>query len=109
MAERHVNEHDLPQPARLRHERFGGGGRDQPVEQDHAAIRNPPDGAREGGVPNLAAPWPSTGHGMLVDRPAELGEPSADPAVVSVATARPRRVVDALRDHDVDLAHSARS
>ncbi|HZC15032.1 MAG TPA: glycosyltransferase, partial [Thermoleophilaceae bacterium] len=60
-------------------------------------------------VPRLAAPRPSTGHGVLVHRPAELGEPSADSAVVCVATARPGRVVDALRDDDVDLAHSARS
>ena len=109
VAERHVHEHNLPQPARLRHERFGGGGRDQPVEQHHGAIRNPPDGAREGGVPRLAGPRPGAGHGVLVHRPAERGEPSADPAVVRVATARPRRVVDALRDDDVDLGHSGRS
>ena len=79
---------------------FGGGGRDQPVEQHHGAIRNPPDGAREGrGV----------AHGVLPHGPAERGEPVADAAVVGVATARPRRVVDALRDDDVDLGHSGRS
>ena len=109
VAERHVHEHNLPQPARLRHERFGGGGRDQPVEKHHGAIRNPPDGAPERGVPRPAGPRPRAGHGVLVHRPAERGEPSADPAVVCVATARPRRVVDALRDDDVDLGHSARS
>jgi len=109
VSERHVNEHDLPQPARLRHERFRGGGRDQAVEKDNGAIGNPPDGAREGRVPGLAAPRPGTGHRVLVHRPAELGEPQADSAVVCVATARPGWVVDALRDDDVDLAHSARS
>ena len=109
VAERHVHEHDLPQPARLRHERLGGGGRDQPVEQDDGAIRNPSDNAREGGVPRLAGPRPGAGHGVLVHRPAERREPSTDPAVVLVATARPRRVVDALRDDDVDLRHSGRS
>jgi hypothetical protein len=109
VAERHVNEHDLPQPARLGHERFGGGGGDQPVEQDHGAIGNPPDGACQSRVPGLAAPRPTTGHGVLMHRPAELGESSADSAVVCVATARPRRVVDALRDDEVDRAHSSRS
>ena len=109
VAERHVHEHNLPQPVRLRHERLGGGGRDQPVEQHHGAIRNPPDGAREGSVPRLAGPRPGAGHGVLVHRPAERGEPSADVAVVGVATARPRRVVDALREDDVDLRHSGRS
>ncbi len=109
VTERHVHDHDLPQPARLRHERFGGGGRDQPIEQHHGAIRNPPDGAREGGVTRLAGPRPAAGHGVLVHRPAKRGEPSADPAVVCVAAARPRRVVDALGDDDVDLGHSGRS
>jgi hypothetical protein len=109
VAERHVHEHDLPQPARMRHERFGGGGGDQPIEQHHGAIRNPPDGAREGGVPRLAGTRPGAGHDMLVDRPAESGEPLADPAVVGVATARPRRVVNALRDDDVHRGHRGRS
>ena len=67
------------------------------------------DGAREGGVPRLAGPRPGAGHAVLVHRPAERGEPSADLAVVGVATARPRRVVDAVRDDDVDRAHSDRS
>ena len=47
--------------------------------------------------------------GVLVDRPPERGEPVADPAVIRVAAARPRRVVDVVRDDDVDLGHSARS
>ena len=49
------------------------------------------------------------GDAMLVHRPAERGEPAADLAVVRVAAARPRRVVDALGDDDVDLRHSGRS
>ena len=109
VAQRHVHEHDLPQPARVRHERLGGGGRDQPVEQHHGAVRDPPDGARERGVPRSAGPRPGAGHGMLVHRPAERAEPSADPAVVGVAATRPRGVVDALGDDDVELRHSARS
>ena len=109
VSERHVHEHDLPQAARLRHERFGGGARDQPVQQHHGAIRDPPDGARQGGVRRFAGPRPGAGHGVFVHRPAERGESSADPAVVCVATARLRRVVDVLRDDDVDLGHSGRS
>ena len=88
------------QPARLRHERLGGGGGDQPIEQHHGAIRNPPNGAREGG---------GVAHGVLPHGPAQRGEPVADAAVVGVAAARPRRVVDALRDDDVHLGHSCRS
>ncbi len=102
VAERHVDEHDLPEAARVRHERLGGGACDQPVEQHHGPVRDPPDGAREGGV---AAPAPS----LLAHRPAERGELPADPAVVRVPAARPRRVVDPLRDDDVDLRHSGRS
>jgi hypothetical protein len=109
VAERHVHEHDLPQPARLRHERLGGGGRDQPVEQHHGAVRYPLHGAREGGVPRRSGPRPGAGHSVLAHRPAERGEPSADVAVVRVATARPPRVVDAVRDDGVDLRHSGRS
>ena len=97
VAERHVHEHDLPQPARVRNERLGGGGGDQPVEQHHGAVRDPLDRARE------------VADGVLVHSPAERGEPLADAAVVRVAAARPRRVVDALRDDDVDLGHSGRS
>ena len=57
----------------------------------------------------LAGPRPGAGDGVLVHRPAEGGEPSADSAVERVAAARPRCVVDALRDDDVDHRHSARS
>ena len=109
MAQRHVHEHDLPQPACVRHERVGGGGRDQPVEQHHGAVRDPLHGARESGVPRRAGPRPGAGDRMLVHRPAERGEPSADLAVVGVAAARPCGVVDALGDDDVDLRHSGRS
>ena len=100
VAERHVHEHHLPQAARLRNEHLGGGGRDQAVEQHHGAVGDPVDGTREVTV---------AGHGVLVHRPAERGEPLADPAVVCVATARPRRVVDALGDDEVELGHSGRS
>ena len=95
VAQRHVHEHDLPQAARVRDERLGGGGRDQPVEQHHGAVRDPLEGARE---------CRASRHGVLVHRPAERGEPFADPAVVRVAAARPRRVVDPLGDDEVDLA-----
>jgi hypothetical protein len=109
VAERHVHQHDLAQPPRLRNEGLGGGGCDQAVEQHHGAGRNPPDGAREGGVRRVAGPRPGARDRVLAHRPAERGEFSADAPVVGVAAARPRRVVDALRDDDVDLVHSGRS
>ena len=56
VAERHVDEHDLPEAARVRHERLGCGACDQPVEQHHGPVRDPPDGAREGGVGPPAPP-----------------------------------------------------
>jgi hypothetical protein len=104
-----VHEHDLPQPARMRHERIGSGGRDQAVEQDDGAIGNPPNSAGEGGVARLVRPRPGAWHRVLVHRPAEGGEAAADPTVVRVAATRPRGVIDALRDDDVDRGHSDRS
>ena len=109
VAQRHVHEHDLPQPARVRHEHVGGGGRDQPVEQHRGAVRDPSGGTRERGEPRLPRPRPRAGHGVLAHRPAEHRQPPADAAVVRVAAARPRRVVDALGNDDVDLGHSGRS
>jgi hypothetical protein len=109
VAQRHVHEHDLAHPARLRHERLGGGGRDQPVEQHERAVRDLLDGAGQIGLPHGAGPRPGAGDRMLAHRPAERGEPSADPAVVRVAAARPCRIVDVLRHDGVDLHHSARS
>ena len=109
VAERHVHEHDLPQPARLRHEDLGRGRRDQAVEQDHGAVRDPADGARQRGRPRRPRPRPVAGDRVLVHRPAERGEPAAQPAVVDVAAARLRRIVDPLGDDDVDLGHSDRS
>ena len=73
------------------------------------AVRRIPDGARQGGEPRPTGPRPSAGHGVLVHRPAERGEPPADPAIECVATAWPRRVVDVRRDDYVDLGHSGRS
>jgi hypothetical protein len=109
VAERHVHEHDESQPARLRHEDLGSGGRDQAVDQHHGAVRDPLDGAREGGVPRHGEVRERVGDRVLAHRPAEIAEAPADPAVVRIAAARLRRVVDALRDDGVDLGHSDRS
>ena len=46
---------------------------------------------------------------VLVHRPPEPGQPVAHPAVVDVAAARSRGIVDAVGDDDVDLRHSDRS
>ena len=91
IALRHVQQHDLPQPARVRHDRLGCG--EQPVDQHHGAVGDPREVA----------------DAVLVHRPAERGEPLADPAIVRVATAGPPGVVDALGDDDVHLGHSGRS
>jgi hypothetical protein len=99
VAERHVHEHDLPQPARLRHQ-FARRGRDQPVDQDDGPIGDRLHRARQRGRP---------GHRVFVHIPAERGKPIADPPVVCVPAARPSRIVDALRDDEVDVRHSVRS
>jgi hypothetical protein len=44
-----------------------------------------------------------------VDRPAECPESATGPAVVDVATTRPPRVVDPVRDQDVYFSHNDRS
>ena len=95
--ERHVHEHDLPQPVRLGDEHVGRRRGDQPVEQHDRAVRQPLERARE------------IAHDLHLHRPAERGELVADPAVVGVAAARPRGVVDPLGDEDVDVGHSGRS
>ena len=64
-AERHVHEHDLPQPARLRHEHRRGGGRDEPVEQHDGTVGDPPTRTRQSGC-SAAPARPGAGHGVLV-------------------------------------------
>ena len=71
--------------------------------------RDPSQGATQSGAPRVAGPGPRARHGVLVHLPAERAEPRADPAVVGVATARSRRVVDVVRDDYVHVAHSDRS
>ena len=67
------------------------------------------DDAGEGGERRRVGSRPGAGHGVLVHRPAERGEPAADLAVVGVAAARPGRVVDAVGHDDVHRRHSGRS
>ena len=109
VAQRHVHEHDQPQPARLRHQHLGGRRGDQPVEQHDGVVGDLLDDAGEGGARRRVGPRPGAGYGVLVHRPAERGEPAADLAVIDVASARPGRVVDAVRDDDVHRRHSGRS
>ena len=96
IAQRHVHEHDQPQPARLRHQRLGGRRGDQSVEQHDGVVGDPPDDVGEGGARRRVGSRPAARHGVLVHRPADRGEPPADAAVIGVAAARPGRVVDAL-------------
>ena len=88
---RQVQQHDLPEPAGVRHDRLGCG--QQPVDQHHGAVGDPREVA----------------DAVLVHRPAVRGEPVGDLPVVRVAAAPPRRVVDPLRDDEVDVRHSGRS
>jgi hypothetical protein len=109
VAQRHVDEHHLAQPLRLRDELLGRRRRDQAVEQHHGSVRDPPQRLGEGGVPRGAGPGPRAGDAVLVDLPPERREPLADLTVVGVAAARARGIVDAREDDDVDLRHSGRS
>ena len=109
VAERHVHEHHQPQPARLRQQHLRGRRGDQPVEQHDGAVGDPVDDTREGGVRRCAGPRPGAGHGVDVHRPARVGELAAHPAVIRVASARPGRIVDAVRHHNMHRRHSARS
>ena len=104
-----MHEDDETQPAglRLQHVRDHRG--DEAVDQHQRVIR---DLRQFRSDPRAGSPVdirPPTGGGMLVDRPAEGVEPVAHPAVVHVATARPSRIIDPVRDHDVHFVHSARS
>ena len=67
------------------------------------------DDAGERCVRRCVGSRPGARHGVDVHRPADLGERAADLAVVGVASARPGRIVDAVRYDDVDCRHSARS
>ena len=99
---RHVHEDDEPQPAGLRHQHLRHHRGDQAVDEHQGAVghlRPAPQPRAARGRPRRARP--PAGHGVLVDRPAERGEPAAGPAVVDVAAARPPRVVDPVGDHDV--------
>ena len=109
MAQRHVDEHDQAQPARLRHHHLGGRRGDQPVEQNDGVVGDPPDDAIEGGERRRVGRRPGAGYGVLVHQPADRGEPAAEMAVVGVASARPGRVVDAIGYNEMHLRHSDRS
>ena len=110
VAERHVHEHDQPQPARVRHEHLGDRRGDQPVEQHDGVVGDPPDDVRRGrrATPRRVAASCRATACSCTDQPIAR-EPAADPAVVGVAAARPGRVVDAVGDDDVHRRHSGRS
>ena len=82
---------------------FGAVGGDQPVDQHDGAVRYPADHAGASVLRRRVGPGPRSRHSVLAHAPAARSEPSADPAVVGVATAGPRRVIDAVRYDDVDL------
>ncbi len=66
VSQRHVHEHDQPQPARLRHEHLRGRRGDQPVEQHDGAVGDPLDDAREGSARHPVGSRPGAGYGVLV-------------------------------------------
>ena len=108
-AQRHVHERDETQPVRLGHQHLRSRRGDEPVEQREGAVGDVLDDAGERRVRRCVGSRPGARHGVDVHRPAALGERTADPAVVDVASARPGRIVDAVRYDDVHCGHSARS
>jgi hypothetical protein len=104
-----VDEDDQPQPPGRGHQHLRHGGGDEGVDQQQGAVRHARHHAGQGRCGDGVGPGPGTGDGVLADLPADRGEPGAEPPVVDVAAARPGRVVNAVGDHDVHHAHSARS
>ena len=107
--QRHVHEHDEAQPAGLGHEHLGGRGRDQPVEQHDGVVGNAFDDAGQGGERRRVGPAPEAGHRVLVHRPAQRGQPTAQMAVIDVAAGGAGRVIDAVGQDGMDRRHRGRS
>ena len=89
------------QPARRRAPAPRGGRREQAVEQHDGAVRDPREHAGQGLRRRGVRPGPRAGHRVFAHQPAHRRELTADPAVVGVAAARRRRIVDPVRHHDV--------
>ena len=94
-------EHHHPQPGRRGREHVRHGGRDQPVDQHEPAGRQRGEHPGQPGAVGVRRARPGARHGVLADRPAGGGQPVADPAVVRVAAAGRRRVVDVVGQDDV--------
>src|SRR5581483_162874 len=88
------------QAACLRDEHVRRRRRDEPVEEDERIVREIRDEAGERA---------GARHLVDVELPAVGAKTVAHAPVETVAAARPRRIVDALGNDEVDGAHSARS
>ena len=93
-------ERDEAQAVGLRDEDIGRRRRDQPVGEDESPVRNAGHDVCERGVRRRL---------VDVDGPTRRRESVGHATVVGVAAARPRRVVDAFGDDEVDVAHNSRS
>ena len=91
-----MHERGEAQSAGVALEHLGGRARDQPVEEHDSVVGDAPQNAVQRGEGRGVGRPPESGHGMLVHRPAQGGEPAADAAVIDVAAAGAGRVVDAV-------------
>ncbi len=105
VAQRHVHEHDQAQPPRLGHQHLRDSRGDKTVQQYEGAVGDRSHHVAEDPARRPVGPGPGAGHGSLMHRPSARDQPVADPAVVGVAAARQRWVVDAVRHDDGQFLH----
>ena len=105
MPQGHVHQDDEAQPACLGHQDLRDMGGDEAVDHDDGAVGDLRQRAAQVRARRGFAPGPRAGHGPLAHRPSERAEPTTDSAVIGVAAAGPRRVIDAVRDDHVYGSH----
>jgi hypothetical protein len=80
VAQRHVDEDDLPHPARVGNEHLGSGaGRSARRAAPRAPVRDPPRQRAPARYARRVGPRPGAGHRALVHHRAERGEPGGTP------------------------------
>ena len=109
VVERHVHQHDEAEALRVLAEYRWNHRSDQTVEQDQGAVRHRCEDPREAGARSGTRLGPGPGHCMLAHRPPRRGQAVAHLAVVGVAAARRRWIVDVVGQHDMYELHRDRS
>ena len=96
------------EPVGMGGKHIGDGAADEPVdEHDRVGVDAPQVSAKQAAGEGVRD-GPPARRRVLADRPAELGEAAAYAAVIDVPAAWALRVVDALREDDVDLGQRCR-